>query len=67
MIREAEERRKQDEHWKEQCIILDSEVRRLAGELEKAEHAAKNSRSSFGASFSSMRNFEIDDTYRQDI
>ena len=64
--REAEERRKQEEHWKEKCIILDSEVKRLAHELEKVEQDARRSKKG-GSTANVKRNFEIDDSYRQDI
>ena len=66
LAREAEERRKQEEHWKEKCIILDSEVKRLAHELEKVEQDARRSKKS-GSTANVKRNFEIDDSYRQDI
>ena len=66
LAREAEERRKQQEHWKEKCIILDSEVKRLEQELENAKQAARRSKHS-GSSASFNNKFEIDDSYRQDI
>ena len=37
IAQEAEERRKQDEHWRNQCAQLEHEAKTLTSELEKAE------------------------------
>ncbi len=37
LAHEAEEKRRQEEHWKEQCAALEQEAKRLTSELEKAE------------------------------
>ena len=38
---EAEERRRHEEHWREQCAQLEQEAKRLTTELENAEQALK--------------------------
>lgn len=69
LTHEAEERRKQEEHWKEQCAVLEQEAKRLTSELEKAELAYKQAKnkSNTTSSVKVRKDFEIDDSYRQDI
>lgn len=70
LTHEAEERRRQEEHWREQCANLEQEAKRLTSELEKAELAykqAKNKNNTATSGVKVRKDFEIDDSYRQDI